>query len=60
MSSELGRGSVFRVFLPLATKPARTSPVPATPSPKPGAVLVVDDEPSVRQCLQALGLVDAS
>jgi PAS domain S-box-containing protein len=49
VESELGRGSVFRVYLPAANAEVA---VPLTPSLRPrperrGQVLVVDDEPSL-------------
>jgi len=46
-----GRGSTFRIILPLAATPAAPSPTPAAAPAwsASGLVLVVDDEPSVRR-----------
>jgi CheY-like chemotaxis protein len=57
VESRPGRGSVFRVFLPLAG--AAASPPPPRKKNNPsralsGAVLVVDDEPMVRNVLQSM------
>ena len=52
VESKLGQGSVFRVFLPLSAKPVPPPPVSAAPAPRlaaTGTVLLVEDEPSVRQ-----------
>ncbi|HEY6006449.1 MAG TPA: ATP-binding protein [Anaeromyxobacter sp.] len=49
VSSELGKGSTFRVTLPVPLEPATPTPPPA-PTPPPrrrGRVLVIDDEPLV-------------
>jgi PAS domain S-box-containing protein len=51
VTSEPGRGSTFRVFLPRCERPSDTIPPPRpTPSPDRGAetVLLVEDEPLVR------------
>ncbi|MCC6409196.1 MAG: PAS domain-containing protein [Planctomycetes bacterium] len=50
VQTELGRGTAFRVFLPVSTK-ERVSPVdPARESPETlGTVLVIDDEPVVAE-----------
>ena len=63
VESAPGRGSVFRVFLPVtAAAAAPQKPVPVVPAPPAGgrgSVLVVDDEPSLRatvtQVLQLAG-----
>ncbi len=52
--SELGRGSVFRLFLP-AAQPKRTdeAPTPApVVAPRRGRILLVDDEPMVLRTLK--------
>jgi CheY-like chemotaxis protein len=57
--STLGKGSSFRMFLPLSTAPAIT-PSQAESSGKarlpgrPGTFLVVDDEPSVRKLASSI------
>jgi PAS domain S-box-containing protein len=51
VASELGRGSVFRVFLPVSTAAVVLTPTPAAPAllaAGRGTVLVVEDEPAVR------------
>jgi PAS domain S-box-containing protein len=62
VDSELGRGTCFRVVLPAAGgASAQPTPPPAAPSrppaaPRPGRILVVDDEPMVgRMVERALG-----
>jgi CheY-like chemotaxis protein len=71
VESEPGRGSVFRVFIPLSTETAPRNPVTMGPAPirsassvsvghpQAGTMLVVEDEPVVRQtatlALQRLG-----
>jgi PAS domain S-box-containing protein len=52
VESQLGQGSVFRVFLPLSVKPVPPPPVSAVSAPRlaaTGTVLLVEDEPGVRQ-----------
>lgn len=53
VSSTLGRGSVFRILLPPGTKKPAIKAAPPHPrraaGQKGGLILVVDDEPSVRQ-----------
>ncbi|MFN8096543.1 MAG: PAS domain-containing protein, partial [Vicinamibacteria bacterium] len=61
--SEVGKGSCFKVFLPASSRRERPSDLPSSPSgsatPLTGTVLVVDDEPVVRevarQMLECLG-----
>ena len=53
VESQLGQASIFRVFLPLSSeaipkKPAHVAQIPKTAG---GAVLVVDDEPSLRKAV---------
>ena len=48
--SELGKGTTFKVYLPLAAESAALAPpVPAPPRASGEIVLVVEDEPVVRQ-----------
>jgi len=56
VSSELGRGTRFTLVFPLVDEPIDEVPVPPIPDleRRSGAVLVVDDEPSVRQAAVAL------
>ncbi len=57
VESTAGRGSTFRVRLPIQAAGVRPSPAPAAPSPAPagrGKVLVVDDEPLVARSLARL------
>ena len=52
VESQPGCGSVFRVFLPRSTAALARRPqleVPARPAPGSGTVLVVDDEPVIRE-----------
>ena len=51
VESDPGRGSVFRVFLPMTATALPSKPVPVVPAPKMagrGGVLVVEDEPALR------------
>lgn len=53
VSSEVGKGTEFQVFLPAMTKPA---PIPETEQPYPigqgELVLIVDDEAQIREALK--------
>jgi PAS domain S-box-containing protein len=63
VESELGKGSTFRITLPLSSAPEAAPPAPAAPeaaptAPRAARVLVVDDEPMVgRMVERALGAV---
>jgi CheY-like chemotaxis protein len=57
VESEAGRGSTFTIRLPALVAEAATEPVPAAripegDSPGIGTVLVIDDEPAVRDLMQ--------
>lgn len=56
METELGRGSTFRIFLPLSTEEVFSQPDEAPKSPEPawgGTVLLVEDELMVRKLGQS-------
>jgi signal transduction histidine kinase/CheY-like chemotaxis protein len=57
VDSTPGRGSVFRVILPADKSPAAVSvpvaEVPQAPVPGSGTILVIDDEPNVRDVAKA-------
>ena len=51
MESELGRGSVFRVFLPVTAAVLPKRPVPVVPallSKRGGTLLAIEDDPALR------------
>lgn len=50
IESQLSRGATFRIFLPLSSEPAirKVEPTPTVTDSAPGLILVVDDEPAVR------------
>jgi PAS domain S-box-containing protein len=55
VESELGRGSVFRIFFPVSSEAMPRKPVPvahALGSTGSGTVLIVDDESSLRKVLK--------
>ena len=50
MESQPGRGSIFRVFLPISMEAAIPKPVPMVEAPHPageGTVLLIEDEPII-------------
>ena len=54
VESHPGKGSVFRVFLPLSAEAVPQKPAPAAQAPRTagaGTVLVVDDEPYLRKAV---------
>ena len=54
VESQPGKGSVFRAFLPMLAEAIPQKPIPVAQSPKAaggGTVLVVDDEPTLRQAV---------
>ena len=57
LASRPGRGSVFRIELPYASAPSDRSAAarePVRPYANKGLILVLDDEPSVREAMQSL------
>jgi PAS domain S-box-containing protein len=55
VESELGRGSVFRVRLPITTMQPTASPSPSRLEvPRRGRLLIVDDEPLLARSLELL------
>ena len=56
VESEVGRGSIFRVFLPVSAEAVSLSleVEKATQIIESGTVLVIDDEPDVRQMVKAM------
>jgi PAS domain S-box-containing protein len=53
VSSRSGEGTKFRVFFPMAGRPAEADPAPVETVVGEGAILVVDDEEIVRKTVQA-------
>ena len=56
VQSAMGRGSVFRVFLPASAEAVPQPPVKAAQAPRleaGGTVLLVDDAPSIRKAMTA-------
>jgi len=51
VDSELGKGSIFSVYLPASTKEIEPPATHETPVRGKGKILVMDDEKSVRQVL---------
>jgi two-component system cell cycle sensor histidine kinase/response regulator CckA len=52
LDSQVGRGSVFRIYLPAVSRPAPEvqRPIPAAPLPQTSkTILVVEDEPGLRE-----------
>jgi CheY-like chemotaxis protein len=47
--SRLGHGTTVRVFFPVATPTSSREPARERPAPAPATILVVDDEPLVRE-----------
>ena len=57
VASELGRGTTFEILLPVTESPARAeAPAPEAPAPTDRAetILLVEDEPEVREMTQEL------
>jgi CheY-like chemotaxis protein len=57
VSSQFGRGSIFKTFLPLCPEPAPTEDTPRPPKASPGGnetILVVEDELSLRELVCSL------
>jgi CheY-like chemotaxis protein len=57
VESQLGRGSVFRVFLPFGTPTSPKTPMPPRELPRVGeslSILVVDDDPRSRRLVTAI------
>jgi PAS domain S-box-containing protein len=57
VSSQFGRGSVFKTFLPLCPEPAPSEHTARPPKATPGGhetILVVEDEPSLRELVCSL------
>ncbi len=48
VDSEPGRGSSFTVAIPVAPEPVQAQPEPVLASVRPARVLIVDDDPAVR------------
>jgi PAS domain S-box-containing protein len=56
VSSELGTGTTFTIYLPASSKPAPVKKKVVAEAPVPGKerILVMDDEPAIRQLLKRM------
>lgn len=55
VKSEPGRGACFEVYLPASDgSPVPDVPVPSLPTPGAGRILIMDDEPAIREVARAM------